>query len=313
MAIDNMLIDRAALERFQEAHPELQSATAIASMPEAAFVEKYAAEIEGGEREARRVHKTAVNVAEQAALIWANIKDAVASPFFEQTLFNNIPQDFIDYHQSIPDYDRLFRNLDLIECDDCRSIFGPAAYFVDLMRFVEENITKNNKDLEDALKLDARRPDLARIKLDCDNAFTLIPYIDLINEVLEAIVTRDAPTPDAYAVLEGTDFPSNLPFNLPLAQIRSYLQQLKTSLYQLYQAFEATPGANLGPITREFLELSPKEFSLLIAEIARPADLSRYYGADVTATDLGGLTNVANFLQQTGLSRQDWTSWSRRI
>src|SRR5205807_3333555 len=90
-------------------------------------------EIEGGEREARRVHKTAVNVAEQAALIWANIKDAVASPFFGQTLFNNIPQDFIDYHQSIPDYDRLFRNLNFIECDDCRSIFGPAAYFVDLM------------------------------------------------------------------------------------------------------------------------------------------------------------------------------------
>src|SRR5712692_10911938 len=166
MPIDNMLIDRAALERFQEAHPELQSATAIASMPEASFVEKYAADIEGGEREARRVHKTAVDVSERAALIWANIKDTVASPFFRQTLFNNIPQHFIDYHQSIPEYDRLFGNLDFIECDQCRSIFGPAAYFVDLMRFVEENISKNNKnnkDLEDALKLDARRPDLARI------------------------------------------------------------------------------------------------------------------------------------------------------
>ena len=45
MPIDNMLIDRAALERFQEAHPELQSATAIASMPEGAFVEKYAAKL----------------------------------------------------------------------------------------------------------------------------------------------------------------------------------------------------------------------------------------------------------------------------
>jgi len=310
MTIDNMLIDRAALERFQEAHPELQSATAIANIPEAAFVEKYAAEIEGGEREARRVHKTAVNVAERATLIWANIKDAT-SPFFEQTLFNNIPRDFIDYHQSIPDYDRLFRNLDFIECDDCRSIFGPAAYFVDLMRFVEENITENitenNMGLEDALKLDARRPDLARIKLDCDNAFTLIPYIDLINEVLEAIVTRDvsSPDPDAYAVLEDTDFPANLPFNLPLAQIRSYLQQLKTSLNQLYQAFEVSSGANLGPITREFLELSPREFSLLIAEIAQPADLSRYYGTDVTTANQGGLTSVVNFLQQIGLSRQE--------
>src|SRR2546423_11996884 len=307
MPVDNMLIDRAALERFQEAHPELQSATAIAHMPEEAFVEKYAADIEGGEREARRVHKTAVDVAERAALIWANIKDAVASPFFGQTLFNNIPQDFIDYHQSIPDYDRLFNNIpqDFIECDQCRSIFGPAAYFVDLMRFVEEKISKNNKDLEDALKLDARRPDLARIKLDCHNAFDLIPYIDLINEVLEAIIMREPPTLDAYAVLEDTDFPANLPFNLPLAQIRSYLQQLKISLNQLYQAFEVTPGANQGPITREFLELSPREFSLLITEIARPDDLLRYYGTNATPADLGGLTNVANFLQQTGLSRQE--------
>src|SRR6266516_7402566 len=305
MAIDNILVDRAALERFQEAHPDLQSATEIASMSEAAFVERYAADIEGGEREARRVHKTAVNVAERAALIWVNIKDAIASPFFAQTLFNNI-QDFIDYHQSIPEYDKLFGNQDFIDCDQYRSIFSPAAYFVDLMRFVEENIIKNNKDLEDALKLNARRPDLARITLDCDNAFTLIPYIDLINEVLEAIVTHDPSTPsDAYAVLEATDFPANLPFNLPLAQIRSYLQQLKTSLNQLYQAFEATPGANLGPITREFLELSPREFRLLITEIARTTDLSRYYGTNVTPADLGGLTNVANFLQQTGLSRQE--------
>ena len=305
MAIDNILVDRAALERFQEAHPDLQSATEIASMSEAAFVERYAADIEGGEREARRVHKTAVNVAERAALIWVNIKDAIASPFFAQTLFNNI-QDFIDYHQSIPEYDKLFGNQDFIDCDQYRSIFSPAAYFVDLMRFVEENIIKNNKDLEDALKLNARRPDLARITLDCDNAFTLIPYIDLINEVLEAIVTHDPSTPsDAYAVLEDTDFPANLPFNLPLAQIRSYLRQLKTSLNQLYQAFEATPGAKQVAITREFLQLSPREFNLLTAEIARPVDLSRYYGTDVTTADLGGLTDVVNFLQQTGLSRQE--------
>src|SRR6266496_1688185 len=121
MAIDNILVDRAALERFQEAHPDLQSATEIASMSEAAFVERYAADIEGGEREARRVHKTAVNVAERAALIWVNIKDAIASPFFAQTLFNNI-QDFIDYHQSIPEYDKLFG-------DQYRSIFSPAAYW----------------------------------------------------------------------------------------------------------------------------------------------------------------------------------------
>ena len=63
------------------------------------------------------------------------------------------------------------------------------------MRFVEENITKNNSGLEQALTLDARRPDLARIRLDCHNTSDLIPYIDLINEVLEAIVTREFSNP----------------------------------------------------------------------------------------------------------------------
>ncbi|MDH4137069.1 MAG: Tc toxin subunit A, partial [Anaerolineae bacterium] len=231
--------------------------------------------------------------------------DAVASPYMRGTLFNNIqiPPSFIEYLEQIPAYNKLFGSLDFIECDHCRSIFGPAAYFVDLMRFVEKNITQNENAIPDGHKLEDRRPDLAHIPLDCHNTYDLIPYIDLVNEVLEAIV-RTEDTPDAYQVLEEANFPMNLPFNLPLVEIRSYLKQLKTSLDQIYKAFETTPHDKWNPITREFLELSPQEFSLIISEISNPTDFLKYYG-DVPLTGEEGLENVAVFLEQTGLTRKE--------
>ena len=320
MSIDDHLLTRESLERFKEAHPELDSVTKILSRypvsengdGEEGFIRDFADELDGGSREARQVYRMAANIQEKAALIWANISDA-ASPHFNQALFNNLPEDFLQQLQSIPGYNRLFGSLDYLECDHCRSIFSPAAYFVELMRFVETNITSKNKStsecedgIPDKCVLKYRRPDLYEMQLNYSNTNDLIPYIDLVNELLEVFIkNEETAEKDAYELVEDAVFPTSLPFNLPLEEIRSYLKQLGTSLYQIYKVFENLHDANTRSLTaREFLELSPKEFNLIKFENSSPSDLSEYYG-DLPLTGENGLENVDLFLEQTRLTRQE--------
>jgi len=316
MSTEDPVTARESLERFKEAHFELDSvAKILARYPvakggEEDFICDYAGEFEGYSREARRVYRMAANIREKATLIWANIADA-ASPHFNQAFFNNLPEEFISQVESIPGYDRLFGSLDYVECDHCRSIFGPAAYFVDLMRFVETNITYPNTTPPDVIppecRLNYRRPDLYKMQLNCSNTNDLIPYIDLVNELLETFVkTAENPDQDAYELVKDAIFPMNLPFNSPLEEIRSYLRRSETSLYKIYKAFEDLKDADTRSlITREFLELSPKEFDLVISEISSPSDVSKYYG-DLPLRGEDGLENVDLFLeQQTKLTRKE--------
>jgi hypothetical protein len=303
------LTDRAAFEQFKAAHPELGSALKIAAIPEADFVETYGHRDGLDPRQAYRIHQTAVRVQQQTALVWANLKD-MASPFLRQTLFNNIPQSFLDQQQQIPGYDRLFGSLDYIECDQSRSVLSPAAYFVDLMRFIETNITSPNTNPDPVqgipadCRLDQRRLDLFHLRLDDDNTHTLIPYIDLVNQVLETLVTTPDQA-DAEAAIAEAVFPQSLPLNLPLAEIRTYLSQLDIDLPQLYDTFTTAPEAVDEVRRREQLSLSPQEFDLLGQPLVdQPDRLAAVYGFETLAEALGGLASVTTFLDRTGLSRQ---------
>lgn len=120
-----------------------------------------------------------------------------------------------------PTLETLFGSLDFCECEHCRSVLSPAAYLVDLLRFVEpeDQVWKNflskwkeqNQD-EDYQKewtydtsgeeykdqrkkpyyaLMERRPDIRHLPLTCDNTNTALPYIDLANEILEYYLAND--------------------------------------------------------------------------------------------------------------------------
>jgi hypothetical protein len=88
---------------------------------------------------------------------------------------------------TFPNWDNLFKAGDLCECEHCRSVLSPAAYFADLLLFVRDRRAVNPaftvKDI-----LFRRRPDLGFIELNCENALTPFPYIDTVCEVLEAVV-----------------------------------------------------------------------------------------------------------------------------
>jgi hypothetical protein len=91
--------------------------------------------------------------------------------------------------KGIPELETLFGSLDMCECEHCRSAYSPAAYLVDILHFLDGiDALEPGRTVLDVL-LD-RRPDLGCIELNCENTDTVLPYVDLVNEVLENAATR---------------------------------------------------------------------------------------------------------------------------
>ncbi|MDM4766660.1 neuraminidase-like domain-containing protein [Pelomonas sp. SE-A7] len=89
-----------------------------------------------------------------------------------------------------PDLAHLFGLTDLPTCTWGDSIHGPAAYLVDVLEFLRHRRLVSSSDLgvpsRSALNLLLdRRPDLAEIDLSSENATIEMPFIDLVNEILE--------------------------------------------------------------------------------------------------------------------------------
>ncbi len=157
------------------------------------------------------------------------------------------PQDAL---ANLPDLQALFGSLDYCECSDCRSIVSPGAYLVDLLQFLKQRSAGGGFANAREVLL-ARRPDLQYIALGCENTDTTLPYIDVVNELLESAIAPPAlpvtliqttgssderralpqqVSQDAYALTAGAVFPLGLPFDLPFAQTRSFMGALGTSL-----------------------------------------------------------------------------------
>ena len=83
----------------------------------------------------------------------------------------------------MPELESLLGNQDVTDTKHCESVLGPAAYFVDLLDLMKQINVNQSTSL--FVKLVERREDLEHINLDCKNALTMLPYIDLVNEVLE--------------------------------------------------------------------------------------------------------------------------------
>ncbi|MBV8763151.1 MAG: hypothetical protein JO257_38060, partial [Deltaproteobacteria bacterium] len=88
--------------------------------------------------------------------------------------------------QTFPNWNNLFQGGDICECQECRSVLSPTAYFTDLLMFLRDRKTGTGKSVKDVLF--TRRPDLGFLELSCDNANTTLPYIDVVCEVLERVV-----------------------------------------------------------------------------------------------------------------------------
>jgi Tc toxin complex TcA C-terminal TcB-binding domain/Neuraminidase-like domain len=125
-----------------------------------------------------------------------------------------------------PTLQSLFGSQDSCSCDECGSVLGPGAYFVDVMQFIN-----NAKALDQLL---ARRPDLQEIELSCNNANTEVAAIDLALETLE----NAAALPFDVPLAPGTDIQAQLSGATVGADV---LAGLKRTVRSLPGPVQATP------------------------------------------------------------------------
>jgi len=84
----------------------------------------------------------------------------------------------------------LFGNQDYCECQSCASMYSPAAYLVELFQLLEGELRSGGKTALDVLL--EKRPDLAEIELTCDNSEIVLPYVDLVLELIESRLAQEA-------------------------------------------------------------------------------------------------------------------------
>ncbi len=215
------------------------------------------------------------------------------------------------------------------DCEHCQSVFGPAAYLVDLLHTLDPADEQKNA----AHYLFKRRPDLPHLKLTCENTNTTIPSVDLVNEILETYIdAQDHPavrrrafdTGDltsaelralpqnvndrVYDKLAGEVYPFTLPFHRPLAVARAYLEQLGTSYREVLETLGPAEGTTEltaeERLSAETLGLSTLEF-LLIAGASTTTTAACYGFADDDATWQSEIADVPELLRRTGVSYED--------
>ncbi|MFB3885320.1 MAG: neuraminidase-like domain-containing protein [Thermodesulfobacteriota bacterium] len=167
----------------------IHSAMQIARMGKNVFIEKYERSLEGGESAAAKVYDNAQHASSMALALLFEYHPAFSQIDIAALKSNKDAVKKID----IPDWETLFGTFDLCDCPHCRSVLSPGAYLTDILHFLEDRKTgvKNGQSVQlSALDiLLARRPDLAEIELTCENGDTTLPYIDLVNEILEEAIS----------------------------------------------------------------------------------------------------------------------------
>jgi hypothetical protein len=194
-----------------------------------------------------------------------------------------------------PTWASLFGNIDHCRCEQCRSIHGPVAYFVDLLNWLDGHDAGGRETAFDLLN--RRRPDLQRIELSCANTHTVMPYVDLVLEILETRVLNPgggpagaasvpvattATTPELLANPEFLNagaydehlaravFPDSLPFDLWGELGRVYFAHLGVARAELMEALrrDGAPGAD--SLAAERLGLSIPQWRILTGMARHP-------------------------------------------
>lgn len=277
-----------ALSPVPEAVPvlmkaNLTSAFSVAEMPESTFLEAYSNSL--GEATANQVYTHAINSRirnEQALMTMRETVRGTGLAIIDgqQTLQERMAvlQNAAD-KQGVPvNLEALFGSMDYCECDECTSVYSPASYFVDLLQFLRNNDLdpQNPHTPQQGIagtpleKLFRRRPDLGCLELTCQNTDTVLPYIDLVNEVMESFVVHlgdyhaDPNDPkqaqlevfnvedetsdellaqpqhinyDAYCTLKSAVYPFTLPYHQPIDATRIFIKYLGTSRYELLDTY----------------------------------------------------------------------------
>ncbi|KAH6949413.1 hypothetical protein BKA56DRAFT_289382, partial [Ilyonectria sp. MPI-CAGE-AT-0026] len=225
-----------------------------------------------------------VSLGDRKKMLVNKLNRAVSARDYHGNDYGQADDDSDIVPKPVVDLEALFGSLDYCECSDCNSVNSPAAYFVEVLQFLRNNNLHWDKTkwphsgdpgiADTALDaLFARRPDLGNIELTCANTNTVLPYIDLANEVMESFVVHkqkyaeDKQNPKrvtldvfniedevssellaepqhtnytAYCILKDAVYPIvNAPYHQAMDEARILLEYMGTSRYELVTMFPA--------------------------------------------------------------------------
>jgi hypothetical protein len=232
-------------------------------------------------------------------------------------------QQHLDKIGSTLSLENLFGSMDE-PIDDGLTVYSMASYFVDLLQYLRNNNLDKEKgvtgstfaDTPDVItgtvldSLFRRRPDLGNLELSTENTDTLIPYIDLANEVMESFImnmpsygtgplnskantievfnvtTEDSDellsqpqniNMDAYREVVTSVYPPTLPYHEPLDTQRVFLKFLKVDRADMVDNFRQ---------------------KLIVKSVSKNANSS------TSATTVSSVTTALTDFQRTALNRQ---------
>lgn len=250
-------------------------------------------------------------------------------PTIDLVLLKELKRDF-------PNIETLFGSTDYCNCEHCASVYSPSAYLLDVLTYL--NGLKSLKDNGSGYKfnvreiLKERRPDIENIQLNCSNADTAMPYIDLVNEILEnkvagvAASNSDQTTltskellaaPEhlndaAYRKLKKALYPIYSSYDLYRQETRGFLEKSGVKRYALVEAFQKPlAGVSNADIAAEYFELTDVEKNfILTTDIAFPDESGNYsvlanrnlaaWNADISLDSVYTMS-AEEFIKKTGL------------
>jgi Salmonella virulence plasmid 28.1kDa A protein len=351
----------------------LRNAYQISEMSEGQFVQAFKGKLGlSSEAQFRQIHKNATDVRlrnEQALMALKEAGQKTGIAFIDKSLGvipsrpvnpNPTPEKNPNYalakevaEKNNHSWDTLFGDANYCECGECTSMYSAAAYFVELLQYLRNNnLDPNNPNVDKISgkgkagyvgtpleKLLDRRPDLGCLELTCKNTNTILPYVDLVNEVMESYIVHKATIVpynvtdetsgellaqpqhtdyEAYRILKDKVYPFTLPYHQPIDAARIYLDSLGTSRTELIKTFSVDSLTYNNAVDAEFLGLTQDEFSILTqknfaSDAISTMPLYKYYGYDTEGEMLDasestqkGLKFVKKqFLPRTGIQYTD--------
>jgi hypothetical protein len=263
----------------------LKGAFDIARYGEAAFLAKFTGQPPETMTALASVHANATTMAQANSTLLMSAYQQAADPTVAVTTTSSKAD-------HIPAWAQLFGSDRITACEECRSLDGPAACLVDYFEFLDKRCPPNAANVTplDVLignpdkGIPGRRPDLAHIKLSCENTNVTMPAIDLINEILESSIVYRSTLPktpnepsvgisadelaaapehvlsEAYDTLAQTVYPISLPFDRGAITTRSYLEQAGTTRDALVRFFGS---GRTNDLAAEHLHLTPRDWVIL--------------------------------------------------
>lgn len=228
----------------------------------------------------------------------------------------------------------VFKDNAYCSCKHCRSVLSPAAYLVDQLMFLKDEKADTDELRDEFL---TRRPEIAKVDLNCHNTNTPMPYIDIVNEVLEnEILENENPgevnydrqttwkaealraMPEhlqrpAYDILQTAIYPWFLPFNLNLEETRTYLKQLNIGFHELLHKLPGNSNVKDIHVAIEILGITNLERgiitnndSLISNYLGTGTSLDEYYNNN-SETDLE--SDIPLLLEVTNLTYEELTNY----